>query len=83
MLRSLTRHLQARQGGMGVVGVSPRYAERVAHKFSQFWRLPHRVVKVWDSQALPCRLLSHRRLLPGESGVAASPMHEKHCRRTC
>ena len=52
MLRSLTRHLQARQGGMGVVGVSPRYAERVAHKFSQFWRLPHRVVKVWDSHKL-------------------------------
>ena len=31
---------------MGVVGVSPRYAERVAHKFSQFWRLPPRAVKV-------------------------------------
>ena len=37
---------QLRQGGMGVVGVSPRYAERVAHKFSQFWRLPPRAVKV-------------------------------------
>ncbi|KAK9845225.1 hypothetical protein WJX81_000502 [Elliptochloris bilobata] len=45
MLRSLTRHLQLRQGGMGVVGVSPRYAERAAHKFSQFWRLPKNVVK--------------------------------------
>lgn len=37
---------QLRQGGMGVVGVSHRYAERAAHKFSQFWRLPPRAVKV-------------------------------------
>ena len=44
----LRRRAQAHQGGMGMVGVSPRYAQRAAHKFSQFWRLPHRarVVKV-------------------------------------
>ena len=46
----LPLRVQLRQGGMGVVGVSPRYAERVAHKFSQFWRLPPRAVKV---RALP------------------------------
>ena len=45
MLNMLLLCAQQRQGGMGVVGVSPRYAERVAHKFSQFWRLPHRAVK--------------------------------------
>jgi hypothetical protein len=46
--RGLRRRAQAHQGGMGMVGVSPRYAARAAHKFSQFWRLPHRerVVKV-------------------------------------
>lgn len=31
---------------MGVVGVSPRYAERAAHKFSHFWRLPQRAIRV-------------------------------------
>jgi len=55
-MRGLRRCAQAHQGGMGMVGVSPRYAQRAAHKFSQFWWLPHRerVVKVGSSPEGPC-----------------------------
>ena len=43
-------HLLTRQGGLGVVAVSPRYAEQMATKLSVFWPLastPFRKKRIW------------------------------------
>ena len=63
---------------MGVVGVSPRYAERVAHKFSQFWRLPPRAVKVRvpTTNALFAGVISCKYRLAAEW----RPLHDIVCR---
>lgn len=44
-LYSVVHHIKKRQGGLGVVAVSPRYAVRCYHKFSMYWSLPQQKVR--------------------------------------
>ncbi|KAI7845483.1 hypothetical protein COHA_001031 [Chlorella ohadii] len=55
MLRPLLTHMCARQGGKGVVAVSPRYAQRCVAKFSMFWQLPHGAQGILNGMEEDCR----------------------------